>query len=200
MAATTGFILALTVSATAATTDAQKCTKLKLVAAGKYAACRLIVDAEALKKGTSPDYAKCEMKLDAAFAKAEQLDCGVVQNVNDVRAFVADGTAAITRMAGGAPLPSCASGCPEGQVAATGSGNCEPCPANAYPDTFARSCSCAAGYLAVGSPLECVACPEGADCTQPGTTCANVEPLFGYWTPRHRVPADVLPVPLTAVL
>ena len=45
------------------------------------------------------------------------------------------------------------------------------------------TCSCATGYLAVGDPVECVACPEGADCTQPGTTCANVEPLVGWWTP-----------------
>jgi dienelactone hydrolase len=54
-----------------ATGDAAKCAVAKLKAAGKKCACLHKTQATAVLKGTTPDFSKCDAKLDAAYAKAE---------------------------------------------------------------------------------------------------------------------------------
>ena len=46
----------------AALSDAAKCSSFKLKTAGGYAECLLKEDAKAVKKGSAPDYSKCESK------------------------------------------------------------------------------------------------------------------------------------------
>jgi predicted outer membrane repeat protein len=96
--------------------------------------------------------------------------------------------------------------CPEGQYTYNNSktpGACVLCPANSFsPPTGERTqCLCTGGppgkgfYMKRLTPadgasfvdstqpekLACVLCPEGADCSQPGTTIENVKALPGWW-------------------
>lgn len=50
---------------------AQQCAAFKIKATGKYYQCRMQADAKAVKKGTTPDFAKCDTKVVEAFQKAE---------------------------------------------------------------------------------------------------------------------------------
>jgi hypothetical protein len=96
--------------------------------------------------------------------------------------------------------------CPEGQYTYNNSktpGACVLCPANSVsPPAGGRTqCLCTGGppgkgfYMKRLTPadgasfvdstqpekLACVLCPEGADCSQPGTTIENVKALPGWW-------------------
>jgi len=74
--------------------------------------------------------------------------------------------------------------CIEGTFAPqSGAASCLPCQSNAISSNRTK-CLCNAGYLAVPGDTvveQCVACPGGADCTEPGTSVANVLPLPGFW-------------------
>jgi hypothetical protein len=56
----------------AALDPAIKCQSVKLKLAGKYASCRLIAEANAVKNGTAPDYATCDAKIQAGWQKVEE--------------------------------------------------------------------------------------------------------------------------------
>jgi len=57
--------------AEAAGTDAQKCAAAKMLAASKYAACRLGADKKAELTNEPADYTKCDAKQQTAWEKAE---------------------------------------------------------------------------------------------------------------------------------
>lgn len=57
--------------AEAAPTDAQKCAAAKMLAAAKYAACRLGADKKAELKNEPADYTKCDARQQTAWTKAE---------------------------------------------------------------------------------------------------------------------------------
>ncbi len=63
--------LGTALQASGATGDAAKCVAAKLKAAGKKCACAHKIQATATQKGTTPDFASCDAKLDVAYAKAE---------------------------------------------------------------------------------------------------------------------------------
>jgi dienelactone hydrolase len=63
--------LSTALQAGTASGDAAKCAVAKLKAAGKKCACLHKAQATAVLKGTTPDFSKCDAKLDAAYAKAE---------------------------------------------------------------------------------------------------------------------------------
>eukprot|EP00478_Filoreta_tenera_P000012 GABV01000012.1.p1 GENE.GABV01000012.1~~GABV01000012.1.p1 ORF type:complete len:952 (-),score=191.12 GABV01000012.1:28-2883(-) len=62
-----------------------------------------------------------------------------------------------------------------------GSVQCERCPLNARSNAARTLCVCVPGFYDSGD--RCEACPDGADCTQSGTTAENIKPLAGWWRP-----------------
>lgn len=77
-------------------------------------------------------------------------------------------------------------GCADGTAAPTSAtAECAACPANATSNATHTLCLCDAGYYGttVNGAFTCVACPEGADCSQPGTTLETLTALPGWWTP-----------------
>ena len=75
-------------SSHAAKDPAVLCESQKLVAAGKYAACRLKAEAKAVKKGLEPDATHCDTKLAKKYAKIERKyaeACVVTGDVATVR-------------------------------------------------------------------------------------------------------------------
>lgn len=63
--------LIATAEAVLAATDAEKCEVAKNKIAGKYAFCRQSAEAKAIKTGTAPDYATCDIKFADKWASAE---------------------------------------------------------------------------------------------------------------------------------
>jgi predicted dienelactone hydrolase len=59
----------------------------KLRAAGKKCACMHKAQAKAALHGTSPDFTKCDAKIDAAYAKAEDAAAGACPTIGDVEAI-----------------------------------------------------------------------------------------------------------------
>lgn len=76
--------------------------------------------------------------------------------------------------------------CSEGSIAPTAATfECAACPAHAISNPTHTQCLCDVGYYgtAVEGAFTCVACPEGADCSQPGTTLETLTALPGWWNP-----------------
>jgi hypothetical protein len=72
----------------AALDPAIKCQAVKLKLAGKYASCRLIADANAVKNGTAPDYSNCDAKIQAGWQKVEESiggECPTIGDLEDVQ-------------------------------------------------------------------------------------------------------------------
>jgi len=65
----------------------------------------------------------------------------------------------------------------------TGASSCLACPDNSTSSPGQTVCSCNSGYIAktVDGTMQCSLCPEGADCSSPGTTWENVVALPGWW-------------------
>ncbi len=75
----------LTASATsaAALSDEDKCAVQKMKVAGKYVFCRMKAEAKAIKKGTAPDFAKCDTKFAAKWATIEAKAAGACTTPGD---------------------------------------------------------------------------------------------------------------------
>lgn len=82
-------VSSLLVPALASALDpAIKCQAAKLKLSGKYASCRLIEDAAALKAGRAPDHSTCDTKLREAWAKIETslgTECPTSGDLTDVQ-------------------------------------------------------------------------------------------------------------------
>lgn len=70
--------------AAAGPTPAQQCAAGKTKATGKYAQCRFSAQAKATKKGTTPDFAKCDSKVAQAFAKLETKYAAACPTIGDL--------------------------------------------------------------------------------------------------------------------
>ncbi len=83
-------LLATSVTAAAALTDAEKCSTQKMRVAGKYVFCRMKAEAKAIKKGAPADFTNCDSKFAAKWAKIETKAAGAcpaggdVQSVGDI--------------------------------------------------------------------------------------------------------------------
>lgn len=105
-----------------------KCEVDKNKEAGKYAFCRQKAEAKAIKKGTAPDYAKCDAKLLDKWAKAEQkaIDKGTscVDSVTDavIQSFVTAHSDIVAAALDGGTLFTCAFPA-SGQMTPFGSGS-----------------------------------------------------------------------------
>jgi hypothetical protein len=65
-----------------------KCHAAKLKLAGKYASCRLIADATAVKNATPPDYSTCDERLQTGWQKVENNiggECPEIGDLEDVQ-------------------------------------------------------------------------------------------------------------------
>ncbi len=93
-------------------TAAEKCESAKNKAAGKYALCRGKAEAKAIRKGTAPEYTKCDSKLDKRWTKAElKAACLDTVSAAAIRDFVTAGTDTIaTALASAGALPECGDG------------------------------------------------------------------------------------------
>lgn len=65
---------------------------------------------------------------------------------------------------------------------------CIPCGANSRPDFFKTTCECDRGYYfpdhlqqEVDEVLQCVSCPDGANCDDEGTLFTTMEAKSGWW-------------------
>jgi hypothetical protein len=80
------------------------CSARKLLGAGKYIPCRLKVHRKNVLKGATLDFAKCDTKLSAAFAKAEALaaaDCLTTADLEATRAQATSDADAIAALLAG---------------------------------------------------------------------------------------------------
>ena len=68
--------------------DAAKCQSKKVKTSGKYALCRFKALSKAIKKGLSPDYAKCEEKLLTKWTKLETAACSTAGDHGSVKAVL----------------------------------------------------------------------------------------------------------------
>ena len=102
--AASAFLLTLAIpsGALAATKAEIKCSQLKQMEAGKYAQCRLKTAAIATKKGETPDYSKCESKLEKKFDRLDVSVCVSAEGAatapaaHDVAALIGSMSAAIS--------------------------------------------------------------------------------------------------------
>jgi len=104
-----GLGAAIGLSAAAAThaspTPMQKCHAAKLVASGKYAACRLATEKRAVLTGDPPDSSKCDEKYGTAWTKADT-KFGVICSGDETKVQVrvtGDATALTSELGGGMP-------------------------------------------------------------------------------------------------
>lgn len=91
-----------------------KCWSAKLKTAGKRAQCRGKTDATAVKKQTSPDYAKCDEKFVGGFAKAEDKGgdlCPTSDDATDVSSTMDACLDGVVATLGGVPGPGTGVGC-----------------------------------------------------------------------------------------
>jgi dienelactone hydrolase len=69
--------------------DSARCAAAKLKATGKKCSCMLNAQSRAARSGRAPDFAKCDAKLAAAFAKAEEKAGGICPTVGDAQGLCA---------------------------------------------------------------------------------------------------------------
>lgn len=104
-------LIALGTTAASGLTGAQKCESAKLKEAGKYAACLLKAEAKAAKKGSTPDYGKCDAKFASKWQKAEGVAGeGVCPSEGDQAAmelFLVEMKDQIAAALAGGPPPQC---------------------------------------------------------------------------------------------
>lgn len=120
-------VLSLAVSA-AALSPADRCEADKLKRAGKYNFCRMKAESRAVKAGTAPDYALCDLKLSQKWAAAESRGGGQCPTNGDlavIAARIGDDTDDLVACLNGAcPPPPVPPGFPAtGQVTSYGSGS-----------------------------------------------------------------------------
>ncbi len=134
--------LALLAGSALATSPEDRCEFQKNTIAGKYAFCRQKAEAKAIKKGTAPDFAKCDEKLLSKWARTEAkainkgTTCIDAVTATEIQSFVTEHAEQVARALDGARLPECG----DGSVNAVG----EQCDG---PDLDGESC----GTLAPGS-------------------------------------------------
>jgi len=70
-----------------ALSDADKCVAAKQKEAGKYVFCRMKAESKAVKKGTTPDFSKCDAKLSSKWTKIETKAAGACPTTGDEAAI-----------------------------------------------------------------------------------------------------------------
>jgi hypothetical protein len=68
----------------------------------------------------------------------------------------------------------------------TGKSICKTCDTHSTSNFLRTACDCVAGYylpnyVEGSGEYNCAPCPDGADCTQPGSTWINLKAQSGYW-------------------
>jgi hypothetical protein len=79
--------------ASAVLDPAIKCQAAKLKLAGKYASCRLLADAAAVKNGTAANYSTCDTKIQEGWAKVEAslgTECPTAGDLDDVQTSIVE--------------------------------------------------------------------------------------------------------------
>jgi hypothetical protein len=106
--------IALTGSAMAATSDADKCEATKNKAAGSYYSCLEKAVATGITKGASPDYSKCDDKFTSSWDKAETKGEGACPDnvlTDALRGFLFSQQSVVAPIvAGDAGVPICGDG------------------------------------------------------------------------------------------
>lgn len=113
----------LLAASASALSPADKCEADKLKRAGKYGFCRLKAEARAVKTGSSPDYALCDLKLSQRWALAESVaggQCPTNGDLSAITARIAGGTDGIVACLDGSCLPSCGDGIANGSESCDG--------------------------------------------------------------------------------
>lgn len=93
-----------------------KCEADKNKEAGKYALCRQNAEAKAIRRGEPPDYSRCDTKLLAKWANAEQMainrGASCIDSVTDgaIQSFVTAHSDAVATALDGGALPDCGDG------------------------------------------------------------------------------------------
>ena len=117
---------ALTIGAARAVAKTDKCEAMKLKIAGKYGLCRLKAQATGIKRGTLPDYAKCDEMFLRRWSAAERKAGGQCPSTGDdrsVQAFIIQNANDLaTAVAGAGLLPVCGV-LKTGQTTAYGAGS-----------------------------------------------------------------------------
>lgn len=72
------------VTAVSALTESDKCATQKMKVAGKYVSCRMNEEAKAIKKGTAPDFSKCNTKFADKWDKIESKAAGACPTEGDL--------------------------------------------------------------------------------------------------------------------
>lgn len=106
---------------------ADRCRAAKALRAGVYSVCRVKAEAVAIRRGSEPDFAKCERRLAASWAKVEEQSGGACPTVGDAAAIrdqvAADVAALLEKLTpppvspppcGDAATPGCGGPCPPG--------------------------------------------------------------------------------------
>jgi uncharacterized protein DUF1566 len=91
-----------------AVSPADKCEATKLDTAGKYDFCRLKAEAKAVKKGSSPDFTKCDAAYSPKWMQAETKAGGSCPSNGDqaaMQAFIIEHADAVKSALNGNPLP-----------------------------------------------------------------------------------------------
>jgi len=99
------FVLAAATSALGARDPSRECEARKLAVAGAYAKCRMAAHASAVRAGTDPDFAECDVRLEKKFARVERdlgAECPTVGDVEVVRASARAYTHGVAETASGA--------------------------------------------------------------------------------------------------
>jgi hypothetical protein len=92
--------------ASAGATDAEKCASKKHREAAKFVACRQKEEAKAISKGTTPDWGKCETKLETKWEKLDSKYATECPTTGEVDSLLTVGEAFTNELAlllGGAP-------------------------------------------------------------------------------------------------
>lgn len=112
LAVATALVIATTSTAWGLSPE-DKCEADKNKEAGKYAFCRAKAEAKAIKKGTVPEYTKCDDKLLGKWAKAEQKaikkGASCIDSVTDtaIQSFVTTQSDIVAAALDGGGLPDC---------------------------------------------------------------------------------------------
>ena len=176
----------LSVAPAQAVEPAVKCEADKLKTAAKYSACRLKAESKALKKGTDPDYTKCEQKLADVWAKIEAKGgdtCPTTDDVEEVRTLLTTCTALVP---GGPPI--CIDGIQNGEETDIDCGGdaclgCSGDPCGADSACLGDSCdvnlSCGGGGGGGGSCSVNADCGDCSAACSGQTLCDDCDPLLG---------------------
>lgn len=115
--------LVLLAHSAAALSPADRCEADKLKRAGKYNFCRMKAEARAVKTGSAPDYALCDLKLGQRWTLAESAAAGQCPSTGDlatITARIAADTDDIVACLDGACLPTCGDGIVSGAESCDG--------------------------------------------------------------------------------